>query len=387
MKKLTYLIVAIAVLGLLVSGCIPVVPPAEENELDKVKPSCATIQGGTIYSSTGELITTGYDKWGYNYQAHIFDGLYWNYSRPSIPWTKETLEAAGKSTTWLTMKWNDAWLSNKDCDVDGLLDRHYGFVSYSGSGAWCTNHQWGSYYIDNIVDVLDIGDVSNEIGHNLEGWSDHWVKPGWGGNYGGGSDDETLRLLMGPGDGCEGFEDAYFTMNTNGAVVDKLILHHLDGSQPDDFDVWILDYIDESLVEHYALIGNYASLGDNIESWVTSEYTFSPRSGELKFKLVATVPIYPWCENWGQVAFSWAKLESPCYWDYFVKIVAAPADAYVDGGVWYTADGIEIGPVIWGAFAVIQRVYNDPCAGEAGVYDLSPAGPGFGHFQHLSVKK
>ena len=46
------------------------------------------------------------------------------------------------------MKWNDAWLSNKDCDGDGLLDRHYGFDSYIGSGAWLTNHQSGTYEYD-----------------------------------------------------------------------------------------------------------------------------------------------------------------------------------------------------------------------------------------------
>jgi hypothetical protein len=43
------------------------------------------------------------------------------------------------------MKWNEAWLSNKDCDDDGKLDRHYGFSSYRGSGAWLTNHQSGWY--------------------------------------------------------------------------------------------------------------------------------------------------------------------------------------------------------------------------------------------------
>jgi hypothetical protein len=43
------------------------------------------------------------------------------------------------------MKWNDAWLSNEDCDGDGLLDRHLGFDSYIGSGAWLTNVQSGSY--------------------------------------------------------------------------------------------------------------------------------------------------------------------------------------------------------------------------------------------------
>lgn len=41
------------------------------------------------------------------------------------------------------MKWNDAWISNKDCDLDFKLDRHYGYDSYIGSGAWLTNHQSG----------------------------------------------------------------------------------------------------------------------------------------------------------------------------------------------------------------------------------------------------
>jgi hypothetical protein len=47
------------------------------------------------------------------------------------------------------MKWNDAWLSNKDCNDDGKLDRHYGFDSYIGSGAWETNHQSGTYIGDD----------------------------------------------------------------------------------------------------------------------------------------------------------------------------------------------------------------------------------------------
>jgi hypothetical protein len=62
-----------------------------------------------------------------------------------------------------------------------------------------------------------------------------------------------------------------------------------------------------------------------------------------------------------------------------VKIVAAPADAYEQDGKWYTFDHIEIGPVIWGQFAVIQQVSNDPDYGEHGIYYKSPAGPGFGH--------
>ena len=49
----------------------------------------------------------------------------------------------------LIMKWNDAWLSNKDCDGDDKLDRHYDYDSYIGSGAWCTNYQSGTYIGDD----------------------------------------------------------------------------------------------------------------------------------------------------------------------------------------------------------------------------------------------
>ena len=213
--------------ALLLSGCTSLfgpegLPLTEQPELNTMakKPGCTTIQDGTLVDSAGNIIVVGYDKWGYNYQAHMFNGWYWNSSRPDVPWTKETLEAAGKSTTWLIMKWNDAWLSNKDCDGDGLLDRHYGFDSYIGSGAWCTNHQSGEY--------------------------------------------------------------------TNDA-------------------------------------------------------------GEI------------------------------CKWNYFVKIVAAPADAQVNAGIWYAANGAEIGPVIWGSFAIVQEVENDACAGIHGLLDKA-ARPGLGNW-------
>lgn len=47
-----------------------------------------------------------------------------------------------------------------------------------------------------------------------------------------------------------------------------------------------------------------------------------------------------------------------CYWDYYVKIVAVPADAYKAEGIWYSADGREIGPVIWDEFAIVQQRVN-----------------------------
>jgi hypothetical protein len=174
---------------------------------------CTTIQDGTLQTSDGRPVKTGYDEWGYNYQAHMFNGFYCDAYRDAA-WCQPWKDVA------LMMKWNDAWLSNKDCDGDGTLDRHFGYDSYIGSGAWLTNHQRGEYEEDGTT----------------------------------------------------------------------------------------------------------------------------------------------------------------CEWDYFVKIVAAPADAYSEGGYWYTADGDEIGPVIWGAFAIIQQIENDPCAGIEGSQYLSPVGPGFGKY-------
>ena len=87
MKKFIYLIVAIAVLGLIVSGCLPVVPPSEQSEL------------GSIISKTGEIeeFTENIknddhkvrNKWdfkgsfvahpGYNWGGHA-EGATWEYS-------------------------------------------------------------------------------------------------------------------------------------------------------------------------------------------------------------------------------------------------------------------------------------------------------------------
>ncbi len=205
-RVISVLLISIMVLG--VSGVNPVPASAAKG----VK--CTTIQDGTLKTSGGDVITTGYDEWGYNYQAHLFNGLYCDSYRDAA-WCQPYKEDN------LVMKWNDAWLSNKDCNGDGLLDRHYGFDSYIDSGAWLTNHQSGEY---------------------------------------------------------EGEEE-------------------------------------------------------------------------------------------GQI----------CKWNYFTKIVAAPADATLVDGVWYNADdGVEIGPVIWGEFATIQEVYNDTCAGIHGIQYLSPDRAGLG---------
>ncbi|NQW21743.1 MAG: hypothetical protein HQ477_13645 [Chloroflexi bacterium] len=173
----------------------------------------ATIQGGTISDSTGEVITTGFDDWGYNYQARLFNGNYCDSYRDAA-WCQPYKDVD------LSMKWNDAWLSNTDRDDDGLLDRHYGSSGYIGSGAWLTNHQSGSYELDGKV----------------------------------------------------------------------------------------------------------------------------------------------------------------IQWNYFVKIVAAPSDAISTGGIWYTAGGTEIGPAIWGAFAIVQEIENDPGSDTHGAQFISPLRSGLGNW-------
>lgn len=200
------------------------------------KSNGTTIQDDVLLYSAGhylegELLMVGYDPYGYNYQAHMFTGYYCNVylGRDGYPpfegdidaYLAENPGAESKwywyPDVWLIMKWNDAWLSNKDCDDDGKLDRP---ADYIGSGAWETNHQYGTYEEDGKV-----------------------------------------------------------------------------------------------------------------------------------YK-----------------------------WNYFVKIVAVPEDAYVDSGLWYDSEDNEIGPVIWGSFAVIERVYNDQGTGEHGVEYLSEVSAGFGYY-------
>ncbi len=61
------------------------------------------------------------------------------------------------------------------------------------------------------------------------------------------------------------------------------------------------------------------------------------------------------------------------HWTYFIKIVAVPNNAIKKGEIWYTSNGKEIGPVIWGSFAIIQEVESG-----VGATYISPAGPGLG---------
>ena len=113
-------------------------------EIAWVDSSCTDIKSGLLTDSLGNTLTMGYDEFGYNYQAHMFNGTY------------DSSDRVLDGTYWgsigdyvddkLMMKWSDEWLANVDCDNDGLLDR--GLINGTASGTsmgWLTNHVVGDY--------------------------------------------------------------------------------------------------------------------------------------------------------------------------------------------------------------------------------------------------
>jgi len=123
-------------------------PDEEDDSNEKPKKdACRKIGDGGIYTRTvppggfGDEIIMGFDAFGYNYQAHKFQGFAENASR-NIPTALE-----GK--VYLKMKWNETYVSNKDCDGDHHLDLHYGYDSYYGTDAWLTNSYKWSYIGDD----------------------------------------------------------------------------------------------------------------------------------------------------------------------------------------------------------------------------------------------
>jgi hypothetical protein len=209
MKKMIYLAGLVMALAITFTACEK--NHIEESEvsadLKKGKKDCTTIQDGTLMYADGHYLEntplkTGYDVFGYNYQGLMFKGSYANIylGRPGAAYPPyegddEAYLAAnpGAENHWawphrnstVIMKWNDAWISNMDCDGDGSLDRHNGYPSYIGSGAWLTNHisavdengQNTNYFVkiiavnedDTLVDGYWYAPDGTEIGEEIWG--------------------------------------------------------------------------------------------------------------------------------------------------------------------------------------------------------------------------
>ncbi len=275
--------------------------------------SCTTIQSKTLVDSAGSTISLGYDQWGYNYQANMFNGWYDNFSRPAIPVT------SGDS---LMMKWNDAWLSNKDCDGDTTLDRHFGYSTYIGSGAWLTNHAKGSYESKTQYS----SDVTNTYKFDVIFSGNHYYY--------------DVDLIQN-GDSITGaLTDNYLPAQYPNK--DLAVIGALSGN-----DI-VLDVVypgpSWGIRTYIGMID-----GSGMMSGTWSDDGTDNASG-----------------TWSTSAGNATTTYKTCEWSDFVKIVAVPTSSKLDGVNWTTAEDVEIGPAIWGDFAIIQEVSDDPC----GEFDL-----------------
>lgn len=177
---------------------------------------CTKIQSGTLIDAKGYPIKTGYDQYGYNYQAHMFNGLYENYTRPTTPVTEGSVN--------LIMKWSDEWLSNLDCNGDKYLDR--GLDLKTGlvpelfpkgtSKGWLTNHEEGDYpwngescHYTYFVKIVFVGPVP------LAPEQDMWAGKRIWGVYA--IIEEVLN------DPCGGYADGYYGGPNQGLLRDSLV--------------------------------------------------------------------------------------------------------------------------------------------------------------------
>ncbi len=103
---------------------------------------CAKIKDGTILDSSNTPIGLGFDQYGYNYQARMFNGTYSSSDRVDGNgyYGDTTSDYIDDS---LIMKWSDDWLSNMDCYAPfGKLDRG---GNTGQSRGWLTNMVEGDY--------------------------------------------------------------------------------------------------------------------------------------------------------------------------------------------------------------------------------------------------
>lgn len=299
------------------------------------KSTCTTIQSGELLNSDGDIITTGYDEWGYNYQAKMFNGTFCGAYRDAAWCTALPYEDIS-----LMMKWNDAWLSNQDCDGDTKLDRHYGYPTYIGSGAWLTNHASGTY---------------------LSSTDYYWdITGNWMLDFAGGSDNREFRNLV---------------QDTEGNVTGEF--WWLNGAVWEYGGTLVGTIVGDTLELHY----------DRFPILYTGDFTGTIGNNEITGGTFTDS--HGNNLTWTATGTS-TQVFATCTVTDFVKIVAAPADAYLDDtvtgyyneGMWYTDNTktTEIGPAIWGEFIVIQEISSDPCGEYGPIEYMSPLKKGLGNW-------
>ncbi len=191
MKKMSTILIITILAGMWLMGCekSPMGPDASslsQSDIAKKPVKFIKINDGILLYPAGhslqdQPLKTGVDIFGYNFQGKNFNGFFINaylgaegyppYDGNDQAYLEQNPEVA-LHWAWpfkdaiLEMHWNDSWLSNKDKNLDGFLDRHYNYFSYLGSGAQLTNlitwsDDWGDHSYYAVIQAAPLTAVSN----------------------------------------------------------------------------------------------------------------------------------------------------------------------------------------------------------------------------------
>ena len=162
----------------------------------------------------------------------------------------------------------------------------------------CNN---GGIY-NSCTDYVNIGDTTtSEVGHDLTDWSLPIIHSG-GSSYGYG-DDGNFRMVIRPDDVCsENDRSAFFTLDAGTYGAKLLKIRHLDGlSNDDSFNVYI----------NSQPVWSYIDVNDSDEKWNTLAIPLDETMiGTLDIEIRAMDDIWDLCPEFGQLAISWASLDT-----------------------------------------------------------------------------
>lgn len=106
----------------------------------------------------------GFDEFGYNEKARMFNGFYGYYDRDiEDGWIKDTGDA------WLLMKWSKNWVAMEDQELGAWVTNHFTwysndyaeetFYGYDTRVAW--NEELipdSNYRVENFIKIMKVGD-------------------------------------------------------------------------------------------------------------------------------------------------------------------------------------------------------------------------------------
>jgi len=139
-----------------------------------------------LFAAVGTAFAKGFDEFGYNYDARIFNGWYGYYDKDiSGGWVTGTGDA------WLVMKWSQDWSPMANEPVGAWVTNHWSWYSNDCEEGtwygWDTRLPWtdpsvtpnAKYYITDFSKTMKVSDDPNAWAKYQEGGA---YDAGWG-NY------------------------------------------------------------------------------------------------------------------------------------------------------------------------------------------------------------